>query len=421
MKKFNFIPRQILDSRGNPTIEIICKLNYKIIARGSSPSGASCGTNEAFEIRDNITELFNGKSILKTFNIVNDLNKQIIFSETSSLKNIDEQLIKLDNTKNKNNLGGNTTTAFSFCILDLITNINNIEKYEYIKKISNNNDNLFIPTPMANILNGGKHGSGGLKIQEFMIYPNTKFDITKQIQLIYEVTLQLKKCLINKYGKISVNFGDEGGFVPCGINTNYEAIDIIIEAINNSKLIPNDDIFIALDCAASEFYDKKTKLYEIEDNLKLNGDELIKYYSDMINKYPLIKSIEDPFDENDYLYWIKFNKLFKNKINIVGDDLFCSNSNLIIQGLDNEWANSLLLKVNQIGTITESIDSAKLMLKLNKIVIVSHRSGETNQNFIIDLAVGLGAQFVKIGGLCRGERISKYNRLLEINDLLLNN
>jgi enolase len=303
-------------------------------------------------------------------------------------------------------------------MLDVISNLCNIEKYEYIKKISKNPKELFIPTPMANVLNGGKHGSGGLQIQEFMIFPNEKYDINRKIQIIYDTTLQLKKNLSKKYGHASTNLGDEGGFVPCGITTNFQALELLEESIKNANLIPNQDVFIALDCASSEFYDKKTKLYEIEENMKLTGEQLIEYYNKMIEKFPFIKSIEDPFDEDDYEHWSKFTSMNGDKINIVGDDLFCSNLEYVNQGLQNNWANSLLLKVNQIGTISESILSANKMLHNNKIVIVSHRSGETNHSFIMDIAVGLGAQYVKIGGLCRGERIEKYNRLLEINDLL---
>ena len=421
MNNFQLHGRQILDSRGNPTIEVLCKnMENKIIGRGSSPSGASCGSKEAYEMRDENKALFNGKSVLSTLEQLKYINTKILLKEENicDLENIDKQLIKLDNSSNKTTLGGNTTTALSFCMLDVISNLCNIEKYEYIKKIAKNSKDLFIPTPMANVLNGGKHGSGGLQIQEFMIFPNEKYDINRKIQIIYDTTLHLKKNLSKKYGHASTNLGDEGGFVPCGITTSFQALELLEESIKNANLVPNQDVFIALDCASSEFYDKKTKLYEIEENMKLTGEQLIEYYNKMLETFPFIKSIEDPFDEDDYEHWNKFTSQNGDKINIVGDDLFCSNLEYVNQGLQNNWANSLLLKVNQIGTISESILSANKMLHNNKIVIVSHRSGETNHSFIIDIAVGLGAQYVKIGGLCRGERIEKYNRLLEINDLL---
>jgi enolase len=421
LNNYHFHGRQILDSRGNPTIEVLCKnMENKLLGRGSSPSGASCGSKEAYEMRDGNKDLFNGKSVLSTLEQIKYINTKLLLKEENinDLTNIDNQLIKLDNSLNKTTLGGNTTTALSFCILDVISNLCNIEKYEYIKKIAKNTTDLFIPTPMANVLNGGKHGSGGLQIQEFMIFPNEKYDINRKIQIIYDTTLQLKKNLSKKYGHASTNLGDEGGFVPCGITTNFQALELLEESIKNANLIPNEDVFIALDCASSEFYDKKTKLYEIEENMHLTGIQLIEYYNNMLEKFPFIKSIEDPFDEDDYEHWSKFSSINQDKINIVGDDLYCSNLEYVNQGLKNNWANSLLLKVNQIGTISESILSANKMLHNNKVVIVSHRSGETNHSFIIDIAVGLGAQYVKIGGLCRGERIEKYNRLLEINDLL---
>ena len=414
--------RQILDSRGNPTVEVICKnLENKLIGRGSSPSGASCGSKEAYEMRDGNKTLFNGKSVLSSLEKITYINQKILLKKENinNLQNIDQQLIHLDNSFNKTSLGGNTTTAISFCMLDVIANLNNIEKYEYIKNIAKNTKDLFIPTPMANVLNGGKHGSGGLQIQEFMIFPNEKYDINRKIQIIYDTTLQLKNNLSKKYGHSSTNLGDEGGFVPCGITTNFQALELLEESIKCANLIPNEDVFVALDCASSEFYDKNTKLYEIEENMCLTGEQLIEYYNNMIEKFPFIKSIEDPFDEEDYENWIHFSSLNKDNIHVVGDDLYCSNLEYVEKGLKNNWANSLLLKVNQIGTISESILSANKMLHDNKVVIVSHRSGETNHSFIIDIAIGLGAQYVKIGGLCRGERIEKYNRLLEINDILL--
>ena len=424
LNNHQLVGRQILDSRGNPTVEILCKNDQnKIIGRGSSPSGASCGSKEAYEMRDQDKKLFNGKSVLKAINHVSYLNNHLLLKEDNlhDLENIDQQVIKLDNSSNKTNIGGNTTTALSFCMLDVISNLKQVEKFQYIQEMSKNKKPLFIPTPLANVLNGGKHGSGGLQIQEFMIFPKESYSIDKQIQILYDVTVQLKKALIVQYGKESTNLGDEGGFVPCGIQTNKQALTLLENSIENAGLVPNEDVFVALDCASSEFYDQTTKLYEIEDNLFLNGKELVQYYDTLLNKFPFIRSIEDPFDEEDYEHWIQFSKANQKRdrpIHIVGDDLYCSNIAYVEEGLKHNWANSLLLKVNQIGTVSEAIESAQSMLHKNKKVIVSHRSGETNHAFIIDLAVGLGAQYVKIGGLCRGERIEKYNRLLEINDLL---
>ena len=424
LNNYQLVGRQILDSRGNPTVEILCKNDQnKIIGRGSSPSGASCGSKEAFEMRDQDKKLFNGKSVLQALNNVSYVNDHLLLKEDNlqDLENIDQQVIKLDNSSNKTTIGGNTTTALSFCMLDVISNLKQVEKFQYIQEISKNKKPLFIPTPLANVLNGGKHGSGGLQIQEFMIFPKENYSINKQIQILYDVTVQLKKALIAQYGKESTNLGDEGGFVPCGIQTNEQALSLLEKSIKNAGLVPNEDVFVALDCASSEFYNQETKLYEIEDNVFLNGKELVQYYDKLLNKYPFIRSIEDPFEEEDYEHWIQFseaNQKREHPIHIVGDDLYCSNIEYVEEGLKHNWANSLLLKVNQIGTISESIISANRMLHNDKVVIVSHRSGETNHAFIIDIAVGIGAQYVKIGGLCRGERIEKYNRLLEIHDII---
>ena len=425
LNNYQLVGRQILDSRGNPTVEILCKNEQnKIIGRGSSPSGASCGSKEAYEMRDQDKKIFNGKSVLQAINHVSYLNKHLLLKEENlfDLENIDQQIIKLDNSTNKTNIGGNTTTALSFCMLDVISNLKQVEKFQYIQEISKNKKSLFIPTPLANVLNGGKHGSGGLQIQEFMIFPKESYSIDKQIQILYDVTVQLKKALIAQYGKESTNLGDEGGFVPCGIKTNEQTLSLLEKSIKNAGLVPNEDVFVALDCASSEFYNQETKLYEIEDHLFLNGKELVEYYDNLLNKFPFIRSIEDPFEEEDYEHWIQFseaNQKREHPIHIVGDDLYCSNIAYVEEGLKHNWANSLLLKVNQIGTISESILSANKMLHNDKVVIVSHRSGETNHAFIIDIAVGIGAQYVKIGGLCRGERIEKYNRLLEIQDIIL--
>jgi len=417
---YKFRGRQILDSRGNPTVEVICTdAKNKIIGRGSTPSGASCGSKEACELRDGISHIFQGKSVQKALENVQIINDKLCIRSLreNNIFTLDKQLITIDGTDNKTYLGGNTTTAYSFCFLEALSNYYDLEKFKYIQGVANNKKPLFIPTPFANVLNGGKHGSGGLQIQEFMIFVNETYDINKQIQILYDVFYHLKICLKEQYGKQSTNFGDEGGYVPCGMKTNAEALDILKKSIENASLTPNKDVFIALDCAASEFYNKDSRLYEIEKNTFLNGKELIQYYQNMIAKYPFIKSIEDPFDEDDYDCWIEFSEKCE-EIMVVGDDLYCTNKRLVEKGLNDKWANSLLLKVNQIGTVSEAIESAQLMLEKGNKVIVSHRSGETNHSYIIDVAVGIGAQYVKIGGLCRGERIEKYNRLLEIYDLI---
>ena len=420
-KHYYFKARQILDSRGFPTIEIDSMCNNKIIGRGSTPSGASCGSNEAIEKRDNDKFLYNKKSVFNVVNYLNE-NEYLMFFKDSllnppdilyNLNLFDNLLTTIDKTKQKQKLGGNLTTALSFCVMNTAANLNNIEMYEYIYKHYNFNHKLFLPTPMVNIINGGKHAGGNLQIQEFMIMPSNDLDYSDQIQLICEIYYNLKTCIKNKYGESSINIGDEGGFAP-DIDSPSEAIQLITSAAEQCGYTMGEDVFIALDCAASEFYNEKTKVYEIEKEIFLDGDSLINYYSDLMKMFPYIKSIEDPFHETDYESWIKFTNLFKDEIMIVGDDLFTTNPELVEQGLNKNWANSLLLKVNQIGTISESIKSANMMINNNKQVIVSHRSGETNQSYIIDLAVGIGAKYVKIGAPARGERVSKFNRLIEI-------
>lgn len=422
-KKFEYINKyvleglQILDSRGFPTIQVTCKdkLSGKIMGKGSSPSGASCGSSEAVELRDGISNLYMGKSIFKAINNLELINKFIPLNDNTinDLQFIDNCLQKIDSSEFKNKLGGNTTTAVSFCIADTASKLNNIEMYQYISKIYNNNQTSTSITPFVNIINGGKHSiKGDLKIQEFMIFPNESYPMYKKIQIITESYHSLKKILCQRYGEVAKSIGDEGGFCP-PINNPREALNCIIDAIKLAGYIPGDDLFLALDCAASEFYDEENKLYEIEKGLFINNDELIQYYGNLIKEYPMLKSIEDGFHEKDYESWKKFTNLYGDQIMIVGDDLFTTNSRLIKYGLENNLANSLLLKVNQIGTISESIEGAKLFN--NKNVIVSHRSGETNHSYIIDIAKGIGAGFVKIGSPCRGERVEKFNRLLEIN------
>jgi enolase len=417
INKYNLEGLQILDSRGYPTIQVICKdkLSGKIVGKGSSPSGASCGSTEAIELRDGDNDLYMGKSVFRAIDNLELINRFVPLNDNTitNLKLIDNYLKKLDSSEVKTKLGGNTTTAVSFCIADTASKLNNLEMYKYISKLYNNNQTSISITPFVNIINGGKHSiKGDLKIQEFMIFPNENYPIYKKIQIITEVYHALKKILCAKYGEIAKSIGDEGGFCP-PINNPREAFNCIIEAIKLAGYNPGNDLFLALDCAASEFYDEENKLYEIEKDVFINSDDLIEYYGKLIEEYPMLKSIEDGFHEKDYESWKKFTNLYGNQLMIVGDDLFTTNSRLIKYGLENKLANSLLLKVNQIGTISEAIEGAKLFN--NKNVIVSHRSGETNHAYIIDIAKGIGARFVKIGSPCRGERVEKFNRLLEIN------
>lgn len=431
INRYKLIGSQIIDSRGFPTIEVNCldTIEKKFIGKGSSPSGASCGSTEAIELRDKNPSLYHGKSVFKAIENLEIINNMIPLNDKTitDLKYIDTQLCNLDGTEFKSVLGGNTTTAVSFCIADACARKNEMELFQQIAEIYGDKSQIDfsrLPTPLVNIINGGKHGiTGDLKIQEFMIFPNEEYSLDKKMQIICEVYHTLKKLLANKYGENATGIGDEGGFCPPITNT-YEALNVIQDAIVQSNYTPNKDVFMAMDCAASEFYDKYTQKYEVEKNLFLTGKELVKYYCDLIEFFPGLRSIEDPFDESDYESWsefmeiCEFMELCDSKIMIVGDDLFTTNKRLIKKGLENKWANTLLLKVNQIGTITEAIEGAKLMFEKNKNVIVSHRSGETNHAYIVDIAVGIGAKYLKIGSPCRGERVEKFNRLVEIQNIV---
>ncbi len=423
INRYKFTGTQILDSRGFPTIQAECwdLCENKIIGKGSTPSGASCGSSEVIELRDGDKSKYMGKSVFKAIENINKINS-LCLKNVSNLINMDSQLKKMDSSPYKSYMGGNTTTALSFCFSDVGSKINQMELFEYFSNIFSNKLNCTqkLPTPMVNIINGGKHGvTEDLKIQEFMILCNRDYSIDKQIQIICEVYHGLKKILVEKYGPGAKSIGDEGGFCP-PIYTANEAIQVISEAIVSVGYLPGVDVFLALDCASSEFYNNETKLYEVEKDLFLTSSQLVSYYENLIDKYPYLISIEDGFSESDYEGWKLFMEKLGSKIMIVGDDLFTTNPSLIKTGLENKLANTLLLKVNQIGTISEAVEGAQLMFNKNNNVIVSHRSGETNHAYIVDLAVGIGAQYLKIGSPCRGERVAKFNRLIEINSLLNN-
>jgi enolase len=420
LNDYELVGRQIIDSRGFPTIEVACldKATNKFIGKGSSPSGASCGSSEVLELRDGDSSLFKGKSVFKSIENIGIINKKISLntSNFTNLSKIDEQLKIIDGTELKTVLGGNTTTAVSFCMADVAAKSEGLEMFEYIQKhYGFTATTSSLPTPLVNIINGGKHGvTDDLKIQEFMIFPNELYSVSKKTQIVCEVYQTLKEILVKKYGKHAKSIGDEGGFCPPIYNAE-EALTVIEESIIAAKYEVGKDVFMALDCAASEFYNTDTKLYEVEKDLFLTSDQLIDYYGGLIEKHPALKSIEDGFHEHDYEAWQKFTQKFGDQIMIVGDDLFTTNSALIKKGLAGLWANTLLLKVNQIGTVTEAIESAKLMFAEGKNVIVSHRSGETNHAYIVDIAVGIGAKYLKIGSPCRGERVAKFNRIIEIS------
>lgn len=417
---YELLGYQITDSRGQPTVEVKCYdvRSGKCVGVGSSPSGASCGSNEAHELRDGDNNLYKGKSVFKAVsNVVGSNDKLLLNDDTCrDLFEIDRQIKNIDQSELKKEIGGNTTTAMSFCMTNVAAFLSNKEIYEYIAKLCKiQPTSETLPTPMVNIINGGKHGvTEDLKIQEFMIFAHESYSIETKIQIMCEVYHTLKEILVQTYGPMAKSIGDEGGFCP-PIHTAEEALCIIEKAVTESGYVVGNDVFIALDCAASEFYNEETQEYEIEQGKFLKGSELIKYYGELIKAHPALKSIEDAFHETDYTSWKKFTESYSNEIMIVGDDLFTTNKLLVEEGIREKWANTLLLKVNQIGTVCEAIEAAQLMFKEDNNVIVSHRSGETTHAYLIDIAVGIGAKYVKIGSPCRGERVAKFNRLIEIH------
>lgn len=399
--------REILDSRGNPTVEVDMTLDNGITKTASVPSGASTGSREALELRDKDPNRYEGKGVLKAVSNVNNIIRPALIGKKCDQLFVDNLLISLDGTENKSNLGANATLAVSLACLKCLAEANNKELYEYVS-----NRSVSVPIPMINIINGGAHAVNNIDIQEFMIMPVMK-TIKERIRAASEVFHTLKKLLsINNY---AVGVGDEGGFAP-NLENNQMALDFIMEAIKKAGYKPGVDIFIALDIAASELYNKEAKTYKL-DNKELSTDELMKYYIELINNYPIL-SIEDPFYENDFDTLAKFTKLVNNRIMVVGDDYFVTNELYLQKGIDMKAGNAILLKANQIGTITEMTKTVMLAKKNNYKTIISHRSGETEDTFIADLAVGMAIPFIKTGSMCRGERIAKYNRLLRIEEKL---
>ncbi len=399
--------REILDSRGNPTIEVDMTLDNGVTATASVPSGASTGSREALELRDKDPKRFEGKGVLQAVSNVNTIIRPALIGKKADQLSIDNYLIKLDGTENKSNLGANAILAVSLACLKCLAKANDKELYEYVS-----NKSVTMPIPMINIINGGAHAVNNIDIQEFMIMPVMKC-IKERIRAASEVFHALKKLLsINGF---AVGVGDEGGFAP-NLNNNTMALDFIMEAIRKAGYKPGEDIFIALDVAASELYDKETNTYKL-DGKSFTSEELITFYEKLIDTYPIL-SIEDPFYENDFETLAKFTSLVGSRIMIVGDDYFVTNEKYLEKGIEMHAGNAILLKANQIGTVSEMIKTIMLAKKNNYKTIISHRSGETEDTFIADLAVGLAIPFIKTGSMCRGERIAKYNRLMRIEEKL---
>lgn len=407
MKIENVIGREVLDSRGNPTVEVDVILEDGSIGRAIVPSGASTGSREALELRDLDDNRYNGKGVLKAVSNVNGpLRNLVIGMDSYDQEKLDCAMIELDDTENKSKFGANAILGISMANLKASAVSKKMPLYKYI------GNSKTLPVPMMNILNGGAHADNNLDFQEFMIIPNRN-TIKERVRVGSEVFHSLKKVL-NLKGYFT-GVGDEGGFAP-NLKSNEEGFELIIEAIKNAGYIPGVDVNIAIDCAASEFY--KDGFYYI-DNKKLTTKELIEFYKELVNKYPII-SIEDPVDEND---WEGFSLITKelNNIQLVGDDLFVTNKKCLQKGIDNKAGNAILLKVNQIGTITETLETIKLAKENNYKTIISHRSGETEDTIIADLAVGLDLGQIKTGSMSRTDRICKYNQLIRIEEEITNN
>ena len=398
---------EILDSRGNPTVECTVELESGTKATASVPSGASTGVNEALELRDKDAKRYHGNGVLKAVENVNTVIKKALVGKACEQNKIDAELLKLDGTEFKTNLGANAILSVSLACLKAAALESKKELFEYVST-----GKVTMPIPMMNIINGGKHADSGLDFQEFMIVPVVK-TFKERLRAGSEIFHTLKEILASK--KLSVAVGDEGGFAP-KIESNEEAIKTIVDAIKLSGYEPGKDVFVALDVAATSMYNKETKLYNLDGKM-VDSTGLTNYYIDIINKYPII-SIEDPFQEEDFESLSTFTSLVGNKVMIVGDDYFVTNPKFLRKGIDNKAANAILLKANQIGTITEMIETIMIAKKANYKMVISHRSGETLDTFISDLAVGLSIPYIKAGSLSRGERIAKYNRLLTIEEKL---
>ena len=403
------IGREILDSRGNPTVEVDVILENGILGRAAVPSGASTGEREAVEMRDGGNR-YNGKGVLKAVSHVNnELRDLVVGMESTNQKELDYAMIELDGTKNKSKLGANAILGVSMAALKASAIEAGLPLYKYI------GDGTLLPKPMMNILNGGAHADNSLDFQEFMIIPQ-RDTIKERLRVGAEVFHSLKKVL-NEKG-LSTGVGDEGGFAP-DLKSNTEGFELIIEAIKKAGYTPGDDVKLGIDVAASEFYeDGKYNL--VGEGRSLTTEELISFYEELVSKYPII-SIEDPVDENDWEGFKLITERLGDKIQLVGDDLFVTNKECLQKGIDLGAGNAILLKVNQIGTITETLETIELARSNNYKTIISHRSGETEDFTIADLAVGLNLGQIKTGSMSRTDRICKYNELIRIEEEIEHN
>jgi enolase len=405
--------RQVLDSRGNPTVEAEVYTEYGAMGRAAVPSGASTGAHEAVELRDGDKKIFLGKGVLKAVENVNkDIADRIIGMDVTEQNEIDRVMLKLDGSDNKSNLGANAILAVSMACAKAAAQETGMSLYRYIGGVNANT----LPIPMMNILNGGAHADNSIDFQEFMIMPVHADTFSDALRMGTEVFHHLKAVLKKK--GYSTNVGDEGGFAP-NIPSNEEAIETVLKAIEEAGYKPGKDIYIAMDAATTEFYDEKTGMYTFKksDKRELDSSAMVAYWKEWTEKYPII-SIEDGMAEDDWKGWAELTTAIGNKVQLVGDDLFVTNTKRLQKGIDKGVANSILVKVNQIGSLTETIDAVNLATRHSYTNIMSHRSGETEDTTIADLAVALNSGQIKTGSASRTDRIAKYNQLLRIEEEL---
>ena len=405
--------RQILDSRGNPTVEVDVTTQNGTVGRAAVPSGASTGVHEAVELRDGDEKTYMGKGVLKAVQNVNtSIHKELVGANVFDQTGIDRFLIDLDGTDNKSNLGANAMLGVSLAAAKAAALEVGMPLYRYIGGVNAHT----LPIPMMNILNGGSHADNSIDFQEFMVMPIKANSFSHALQIGTEIFHHLKNVLKSK--GLSTNVGDEGGFAP-NLGSNEEAVEYVLKAIEAAGFRPGEDVFIAMDAAASEFYNKEEKVYHFHKSSgdKLTSSEMATYWKDWTAKYPII-SLEDALDEDDWSGWSELTKMVGDKIQLVGDDLFVTNVNRLQKGIDENIANSILIKVNQIGTLTETIQAVELATKNKYTAVMSHRSGETEDTTIADLSVALSTGQIKTGSASRSDRMAKYNQLLRIEEML---
>ncbi|MFT2804907.1 MULTISPECIES: phosphopyruvate hydratase [16SrI (Aster yellows group)] len=410
----SILAREVLDSRGNPTVEVEVYTESGAFGRAIVPSGASTGQYEAVELRDGDAKRFLGKGVLQAVkNVTEVIQPELEGYSVLEQTLIDKLLIKLDGTPNKSNLGANAILGVSLACAKAAANYLNLEFYQYVGGVLPKQ----MPVPMMNVINGGAHASNSVDFQEFMILPTGPTSFKEALRYGAEVFHHLGKILKQK--GLPTTVGDEGGYAP-DLNSNEEALQIILEAIKSAGYEPGKDIFLGMDVAASEFYDKKLQKYVLasENNKAFSSQELVHYYETLVSKYPII-SIEDGLDENDWDGWKYLTQKLGNQIQLVGDDLFVTNTQKLAQGIENKIGNSILIKLNQIGTLTETLETIEMAKKASYTAVISHRSGETEDTTIADLAVATNAGQIKTGSCSRTDRMAKYNQLLRIEDQLV--